>query len=220
MWLHFTEPLRAVGEYFQSRSYMKNHQFSKKGNGQPILVIPGFLTTDFSTKPLRKFLSRNGYQTYAWGLGRNLGRFEDLEKLLTKIDALYGKHQEKITIIGWSLGGVYGRILARERDDKIGHLITMGSPFSGIHKPNNAAWLFRLINGEGDKELEEKWLPDLSKPLPMLTSAIYTKKDGIVPWEVCIELIEDENSRNFEVSGSHCGLGVNKSVLKIIENIL
>ena len=218
--LHITEPFRAIREYFRSRTYLKNHQFQKKGNGQPVLLIPGFMTTDLSTKPLRKFLWRNGYQTYSWGLGRNLGRFEDLDKLLVKIDALYEKHQEKIILIGWSLGGVYGRALARERAEKVGHLITLASPFSGIREPNNALWLFELINGKGNEELEEKWLPDLPKPLPMLTSAIYTKKDGIVPWEVCVELVEDENSRNFEVQGSHCGLGFNKEVLVIVERIL
>ena len=115
----------------------------------------------------------------------------------------------------WSCLNIYKLKLHR-----VGHLITLASPFSGIREPNNALWLFELINGKGNEELEEKWLPDLPKPLPMLTSAIYTKKDGIVPWEVCVELVEDENSRNFEVQGSHCGLGFNKEVLVIVERIL
>ena len=211
--LYFLEVPRAIFERIQSNKFLKKYTPEKRADGHPVFVIPGFMASDFSTKPLRKFFDRIGYKTFGWGLGRNLGRIGNLEVLSKKLDAIYQKDNQKITLIGWSLGGVYARELAKKNPNQIRQIITLGSPFSEVTAPNNAMWLFKLINPE---EIDPDWLAELEKPAPVPTVAIYSETDGIVPWRACIEKVEDELHENVEVHGSHFGLGVNKEVLDIL----
>ena len=218
--LYFSEGVRSIVERFSSAKFRKKYVPEKEGDGRPILVIPGFLGNDKNTKPLRDFLERLNYTAYPWELQRNMGKAEDLEKLMAKVIAISEKHQEKITIIGWSLGGVYARDLAKQRPDLIRQVITMGSPFGGIMNPNNAVWLFRLLRGKATKIWDEKWLQKIHEPAPVLTTAIYSKTDGVIYWKDCLEKVEDALHHNVEANGSHLGMPHNKAILKIIANEL
>ncbi len=216
-----TEGGRAIVELGTYLPYRFLNKIPKTGDGHPVLILPGFMATDFSTVPLRSFIYDLGYKVYGWGEGRNFASIEYLELLLEKIDMLYDKHGMKISLIGWSLGGVYARQLAKERPNKIRQVITMGSPFKGITKPNNAKWMYNIITkGKGTDGIDPELLADIPHPAPVPTTAIYSKQDGVVPWEMCKEDVENKIHQNIEVRGSHLGLGVNPSVLQIIADRL
>jgi len=217
--LYFTETFRAIGDRVASIQFRKTFTPTTKGDGHPVLVIPGFLTSDTSTKILRDFIKRIGHTPYAWEMGRNYGNIEDLVTLVEKLDALHKKHQEKVSLIGWSLGGVYARELAKQRPELVRQVITLGSPFAGLQEPNNASWIFDLMKGEKAKKLDPVWLATVPNPAPVPTTALYSKKDGIVSWMVCMEK-EDALHQNIEVRGSHLGFGFNKQVMVIIADRL
>ncbi len=215
-----TEIWRAALEYGLMVPYRYFHSQEVAGDGHPVLVIPGFMATDKSTQPLRDFMDELGYSSYGWGLGRNYGDEEHLDLLLHQVDELYQKHKQKVTLIGWSLGGIFVRQTAKTNPHLIRQVITLGSPFGSITDSNRASWLHKLITGgKGDDIIDPELLLDIPKPAPVPTTAIYSKQDGIVPWEYCMEE-ESDIHQNIQVIGSHLGFGVNPIVLNIIEDRL
>ncbi|MFT4760733.1 MAG: putative esterase [Paraglaciecola sp.] len=216
-WL-LTEAGRALTEFGMSvpyRGYSK--RFCKNGDGHPVLVLPGFMASDTSTSRLRQYISNMGYTSLKWDLGRNYGKEETIDMLLDKLEELFDLYGEKISLVGWSLGGVYARQLAKAHPDKIRQVITLGSPFRGISEANNVAWIYNLLTGgRRVTDVDPLLLADLPNPAPVPTTAVYSKQDGIVPWQVCMEAEETLIHQNVEVRSSHLGLGVNPSVLKII----
>jgi len=178
------------------------------------------LSTDTSTRLMRSFIQKLGYTPYGWELGRNSADASFLDLLQERLELLHEDHQEAITIIGWSLGGVYARQLGKAMPDKIRQIITLGSPFAGIQEPNNVAWIYNLISkGDRIRRVDPALFDDIPLPAPVPTTAVYTKEDGIVPWHLCMEE-EDEIHQNIQVRGSHVGLGVNATVLEIIADRL
>jgi pimeloyl-ACP methyl ester carboxylesterase len=199
-----------------------------KGDGHPVMVLPGFMASDISTKPLRSFLARKGYQSQGWGLGRNLGTHivggqQVLsDELLNKVIELSVIHDAKVSLVGWSLGGVLAREVARIIPDCVRQVITLGSPFNG---PSGSAsiveGLFELINGnlaQGNPEIMKKML----LPPPVPTSALYSKSDGVSHWKACLHHSFGDHleAENIEVRGSHTGLGHNPQVVWIVANRL
>ncbi|MBU3004071.1 hypothetical protein [Paraglaciecola arctica] len=198
------------------------------GDGHPVLVIPGFLASDLSTKPIRSFLKRKGYQSYGWELGRNLGTHivggEQVlsDKLINRVIELSVIHNAKVSIVGWSLGGILARELARIIPDCVRQVITLGSPFNGTQGSSLAvAGLFEMINGNVSKTNPEI-VQHMHTPPPVPNSALYSKSDGVVHWQSCInQNIEDHHlAENIQVRGSHSGLGHNPQAVWIIANRL
>lgn len=221
LFLFFTEVFRALYELRNVLPWIKKYKVSQKGDKHTVMVIPGFMASDVSTKPLRRFLDKLGYQTCGWELGTNLADLKELNIVSEKIDQLYKKNNQPISLIGWSLGGVYARELAKEKPEKIRQVITLGSPFAGVTQPNNANLTFNIVKWlKGYPELDEAFIATLPNPAIVPTTAIYSKKDGIVPWEVCMEQKEDDIHQNIEVKSSHLGMGVHKDVLTIIADRL
>lgn len=199
-----------------------------KGDGHPVMVLPGFMATDASTKPLRSFLSRKGYQSHGWGLGRNLGTHivggqQVLsDQLLNKVIEMSVIHDAKVSLVGWSLGGVLAREIARLIPGCVRQVITLGSPFNGPSGSASAVeGLFELINGN-----LAKGNPDVTKqmflPPPVPTSALYSKSDGVAHWKACLHhsFGDNKQAENIEVVGSHTGLGHNPQVVWIVANRL
>lgn len=216
-----TEGLRAfleLGSYFPYRLLVNNEG---SGDGHPVLILPGFMSSDTSTIPLRSFIHKLDYKVYGWGEGRNYAQSDYIELLTKKLENIYLKHKEPITLIGWSLGGIYARQLAKHNPCIIRQIIVMGSPFKGVYTANNAVWMYDLLKKSkiiGD-DIDDELLKDFPFPAPVPTTAIYTKEDGVVPWQLCLE-DEDEWHQNIQVRGSHLGLGVNPLVLQIIADRL
>lgn len=198
------------------------------GDGHPVLVIPGFLASDISTKPIRSFLNDKGYKTYGWKLGRNLGTHIVggsrvlSDRLINRVIELSVIHNAKVSIVGWSLGGILARELARIIPDCVRQVITLGSPFNGAQGSSSVVeGLFELINGNVSQSN-----PDVVKqmftPPPVPHSAIYSKTDGVVHWKACInqQIEAHHQAENIQVRGSHSGLGHNPQVVWIIANRL
>lgn len=194
-----------------------------RGDGHPVLVLPGFTTTDASTTLLRRYLELLGYTPFAWELGRNLGPKaigREGEKLVDRLDAIHVETSRKVTIIGWSLGGVMARQLARRRPDLVRQVISLGSPFTGNPQATNVLRAYEALTGQRIADAETQYQLHESRTAPPVPStAIYSKADGIVAWQNCCEP-QDAATDNIEVYGSHCGLGVNASVLYAIADRL
>ncbi len=199
-------------------------QAAPKGDGHPIMVLPGYMGGDGTTKLLRTFLKNRNYQAYGWDLGRNLGQYSDPhagcnEQIVNRLKDIYEKHGEKVTVIGWSLGGVYARELARLQPDLVRSVITLGSPFAGDMRANHVTWLFEKTSGFKLKQMEGFLRKRMDLPPPVPTTSFFSKTDGVTAWECCIE-IEDETTENIEVFSSHCGLGHHPFVMWAIADRL
>jgi len=220
LWL-VSEPHRAIFEYGISIPYKFWKTRKVSGDGHPVLVLPGFMATDKSTSPLRQFIDNLGYEAYGWDIGRNFGKEEYLDLLIAKLEEIHATHDEQVTLIGWSLGGIFARQLAKANPKMVRQVITLGSPFRNVLESNNASWMHQLLRGGKNKAAaDEALLADIPLPAPVPTTAIYTKEDGVVPWEYCLEETEDNLHQNIQVRGSHCGLGYNPAVLRILEDRL
>jgi pimeloyl-ACP methyl ester carboxylesterase len=187
-----------------------------RGDGHPVLVLPGFVTTDRSTHILRRFLDRLGYDARAWELGRNLGPKaigQEGEKLIARLEAIHAETGEKVSLVGWSLGGMMARQLARRRPDMVRQVITLGSPIVGDPRATNAWRAYQRLTGQKLSDPEAKaQIAESHEAPPVPATAIWSRDDGIVAWQNCLEP-EASTTDNIEVKGSHCGLGVNPIVL-------
>ena len=218
-WL-MTETSRALFELGAFYPYSALSTIKKSGDGHPVLVMPGFMAGDASTAPLRRFLEKLGYTPYGWDIGRNRAKEEYIETLKIRLKRIHTIHNAKASLIGWSLGGVYARQIAKDLPELVRQMIVLGSPFKGLTQPNHARWVYDLITkGDTERRVDERLLKDIPKPAPVPTTSIYTKEDGIVPWQVCLE-DEDDLHQNVRVRGSHIGLGVNPAVLNLIADRL
>lgn len=194
-----------------------------RGDGHPVLVLPGFTTSDRSTAVLRRYLTRKGYDAHTWDLGRNLGpRAIGLqgEKLVDRLNAVHELTGKKVSLVGWSLGGVMARMVSRRVPDAVRQVISLGSPFTGTPRATNVWRAYELLTGQriDDNEVREQ-LRESATPPPVPSTAIWSREDGVVAWQNCVEPFAT-NSDNIEVHGSHCGLGVNPAVLYAVADRL
>lgn len=208
-----------LGSFVSLRLLMRH---LPKGDGHPVLVLPGFLASDASTGPLRGVLKDLDYKPYKWGLGRNL-RFDDNREaeMLELLDKIYDEHGERVSIVGWSLGGVFAREVAKARPEKVRFVISLGSPISSNRNYSNARKLYDRING-APEHTQAARMAQLHVPPPAPTTSIFTKYDGVVAWQGSIQDPDEANAQteNIEVPASHFGLGVNPLVIYLIANRL
>ena len=203
--------LRAFVELSASLALMPLLQRAPRGDGHPVLVLPGLIASDMSTQLLRSYLGNLGYDARGWGLGRNMGLKEGLrDKMLAAVRELHQETGRKVSLIGWSLGGVYAREIAAELPDAVRSCIMLGSPIHGHPRSTNAWRIYELASGQSvdDPKLQ---LPDAALP-PVPTTAIFSRSDGVVAWQCSVEA-KTATSESIEVDGSHCGLGAHPAVL-------
>lgn len=189
-------------------------KYLPQGDNHPVLVFPGFLASSRSTSPLRKFLAGLGYRSHRWKLGYNMGYSYKLHYgMRDRVSELVERYGEKISLVGWSLGGVYARELARELPDIVRQVITMGSPFRGHPSSSNAHGIFKLFSEVPYEELPASFRQNMAQPPPVPTTAMYTRGDGVVAWQSTVELSDRDDVENIHVGGAHLGLGFNPRVL-------
>jgi hypothetical protein len=219
LWLALEGP-RALLERLSYVAAADLLERAPRGDGHPVLVLPGFLAADDSTRPLRSYLKRLGYSAHPWLLGRNLGaRGSVRERLASRAAALADRFGRKITLVGWSLGGIYARELAKRMPDRVRQVITLGSPFGDVARPTSFARWFESASGRDlGSEMSDVVARIRSAP-PVPATAIYSKSDGITHWRACRES-DGPRRENIEVPGSHCGLGWNPLVLWAIADRL
>jgi pimeloyl-ACP methyl ester carboxylesterase len=183
------------------------------GDGHPVLTLPGFLASDLSMAPMRRYLKELGYDTHAWRMGRNTGGVARMQgALLDRLKEIHADVGRKISVVGWSLGGIYARQLALQAPHIVRCVVTLGSPFANDVRATNATRLYEALSGETIEEHSELQQA-IAGDLPVPTTSMYSKSDGIVNWRTCV-LRPSDTAENIEVRfASHVGLGVNAAAL-------
>ncbi len=195
---------------------------AKRGDGHPVLVIPGFLASDASTVLTRRFLRSVGFDAYGWELGRSLGGIRHSRAgLAARLEAIYAKTGKRVSIVGWSLGGVMARDLARTHPEIVRYVVGLASPLSRDMRSANTGTLYtRLAKGDVDIDVAAEETSMLAREfdalvedLPCPSTAMYSRCDGVVNWQTCLTY-ENERAENLEViASSHTGFGVNPAAL-------
>ena len=208
------EPSRAGAELATFVAVLPLLELAPRGDGHPVVVLPGFMASDLTTTALRQYLRSLGYRVHPWGLGTNVGpTAEALAGCVDLLERAHDRDGRTVTIIGWSLGGIYARQMARDAPDLVRQVITLGSPFQlAKGSQTHASWLFSRYS---HLHVDPSSLPEPQASrgsLPVPTTAIYTRTDGIVRWHTCLTAA-GPTAENIEVRGSHCGLGHNVGAL-------
>jgi len=219
--LFASDPLRAGVGLAAWPLAMRVTRSAPPGNGAPVLVLPGLLASDFSTRPLRSFLIRIGYHVHGWQLGRNLGPTPAVEAgLRERIEKLAERHGKPVAVLGWSLGGILARGAAAERPDLFTQVITLGTPFAMDRAEQTRAT--KTYERYAHLHTPGRGLPippEVRGPLPLPATSIWSKQDGIVSWRASLEK-PSPTAENIAVHGSHLGLGHNPAVLWAIADRL
>ncbi len=199
----------------QSAARFPQLAFQPRGAGDPVVVLPGFSAGDASTAPLRLFLGLLGHDVRGWGLGTNSG---DVPALLPRVIAETERCAvatgTRVRLVGWSLGGYLAREVARERPDLVERVVTLGSPIVGGPKYTAAAHAYQLRGVDLDA-LEAQIAEREKTPLQTPVTAIYSKRDGVVAWQACIDR-HNADVEHVEVFSSHVGLGFHAGVYALI----
>ncbi len=189
-----------------------------RGDGHPVLVFPGLGANDLTTQPLRRFLDQLGYQTHPWGQGFNFGpRHGVLEQCSAQIRRLFRHHARPVSLIGWSLGGIYARELAKELPDHARCVITLGTPFTGHPRATNAWRFFEMVSGQ--RVSDPALLAGIREAPPVPCTSIYSRSDGVVAWRCSVQEPGPQRE-NIEVHASHLGLGLNPLALYAVADRL
>src|SRR5258706_16062100 len=178
-----------------------------RGDGHPVLVLPGLVASDTSTRPLRSFLKNRGYAVSGWRQGRNLGLRDGVQQAMVDlVRELSDNHQRKVSLVGWSLGGLYARQLAKMMPGRVRSVITLGSPFAAGPKATNAWRVYEAASGRRADEEDGRFGGSLAGTPPGPTTPIFSRTDGLCAWQGCMEKTS-AMSESIEVESSHCGMG-------------
>ena len=192
-----------------------------EAHGQPVMVIPGLTTGDISTVIIRSFLNSKNFSAYGWELGINLDYTQKLEdKLIDRVDEIAQKHGQKVALIGWSLGGITTRILAKHAPENISQVFSLGGPFTNLKGDTHVSWWGELVAGRKIEDFNQQWAEDAAAQPSMPSTSIYSKTDGMVSWEYCVDWNTGPQTQNIEVLCNHLGFGFNPVVWMIIHDRL
>jgi len=224
LWRHLTAPLRLglearagweLGALIVTAPLLA---VAHRGDGHPVLVLPRLLGCDLSTEPLRRTLRALGYAATPWEQGVNLGpRPGVLDRCRARLEGLHAEHGRRVSLVGWSLGGLYARELAKQAPDLVRCVITLGSPIDGDPKPADLWRAYESVTG-APMGLPETHGP-LSAPPPVPSSAIVSRSDGIVPWPHANET-PGPRTETIEVQSSHLGLAMHPLAVHAIADRL
>jgi pimeloyl-ACP methyl ester carboxylesterase len=183
-----------------------------RGDGSPVLVLPGFGASDTSTALLRRFLDGRGHRSHGWGMGRNRG---DVPALVPRVIALTQRlaGDGPVPLVGWSLGGVLAREVARERPDLVQQVITMGTPVVGGPKYTLTARTYAAQGADLD-HIEAVVAERNREPITVPVTAIYSRNDGVVDWRACID--HHPQVEHIEVRATHLGMGASAQVFELL----
>jgi len=188
------------------------------GQGQPVMVIPGMMSGDETVRYLRRSLAASGFAPHASGImfhavasAASVGRAE------RQLERNHQDSGQKVVLLGWSLGGLYARALAHRHPHLVSAVVTLGAPFSGDMRANNAWKLYEAIN-RGPIEAVPFDDPIAQKP-PVPTVAVWSTNDGIIA-PAAARGQPDESDRQVEVSARHLDLASNRACVRRVIEVL
>jgi pimeloyl-ACP methyl ester carboxylesterase len=218
--LYLSDIPRAAVDYGVLLTTLPLHRTLPTGDGHPVLVLPGLLAGDSSTWTLRRILRRLGYRAHGWGQGRNIGpTAKAVAGMADRLQQLHTRYDAPVSLIGWSLGGIFARGLARRQPSMVRQVITLGSPFAMEHERQSRAG--PSFDRYAHLHVERPRLPleSEAEPLPVPATSIYSRFDGIVAWRACLER-SSAQAENIAVVASHLGYGHNAAVVWAIADRL
>lgn len=214
-----TEPLRAILEFCSTQL---GQEPMVEGDGHPVVVYPGLGFGALTTSQLRNALSNCNFAVYDWELGTNRGPqgvFTDwMTPLVNRVEALREKHGRRVSLVGWSLGGIYAREIAKRSPEAVRQVITLATPFHALDGANHAGTLFKMLGGD-TSQLTPEFQKQLSQRPPVPTTSVYSKNDGVVCWEGCLEQ-PGKCVENIHVPASHLGMPSHPEVMRVVANRL
>ena len=216
-----TEPWRAALEYISHKRGLD--VTARPADGHPVVLYPGLGSSGLALKPLRKHCKSLGYNAIDWGRGFNTGPRGELDTWLAALaehtQRLLGPRRQSVTLLGWSLGGLYAREVAKLLGPRVRQVITIGTPFNADADHTNVGWVFRLLNGA--RPVFDQAISDRLRTAPAVpTTSIYSRSDGVVAWQTCTHRESADHTEDIEVSSSHLGMGWNPAVLAVVADRL
>jgi pimeloyl-ACP methyl ester carboxylesterase len=210
------EQARAVRDLAAFRERRTLRGKAARGDGHPVLVMPGLFAGDFSTAPLRGFLRELCYDARGWKLGINRGPTADLRaKLEARLLHLAERHGRTVSLVGWSLGGIYARELARAHPDRVRVVVTLATPFRDISATHASRLVAIRPGGRSLRDAHDLHVY-LGQPVPVPATSIYSRSIGS-----CAGTEQPGPQReNVEVSCSHTGMGFHPEALAVIADRL
>ncbi|GAC1614809.1 MAG: hypothetical protein NVS9B1_24460 [Candidatus Dormibacteraceae bacterium] len=196
----------------------------KRGEGRPVLLIPGFLAGDQSLQTMRTWLRRLDYLPELSGIRFNVRYSEvTLEGVLERLYVHHRKSRQKVAIVGHSRGGLLAKVIADRNPEMVSQVIALGSPLNealDVHPLTmaavHAARLYNRVRFRTKLDTEDQFTLDLAAPPKVPLTSIYTRSDGVVNWNACLR----DDVEAIEVKGSHGGLGVNAEVYRHLARLL
>ena len=220
--LFLTEPVRGLVDLAALLVAAPWLACAPRGDGHGVLVLPGLLASDTSTLLLRRYLSWLGYDVRGWDLGRNRGPTEEVLAGLPRALLDHARRTGRpISLVGWSLGGVYARELARREPRHVRQVITLGSPFAltNPRRQSRANGPYRRLSHLHADGARLPTSEQRAQPIAVPSTSVYSRLDGVVSWQACLEP-ETRLHQNVEVRCSHLGFGVDPATLWLIADRL
>jgi pimeloyl-ACP methyl ester carboxylesterase len=211
--------LRVIPEAAAGFALHRLNRDLPRGNGEPVFVLPGYGANDLAMQLLVHRLHLLGYAAQSWGLGKNTGNLKQLIPAATeKVLALSAWTGRKVRLVGWSLGGVVAREIARDHADVVESIVTLGSPVVGAAKYTFVAHAYRKRGFDLDR-MEAAAAARDAIPLQVPVTALYDRHDAIVAWQACIDRVTP-GVRHIEVHCSHLGMAFDRRVFRLIAETL
>ena len=191
-----------------------------RGDGHPVLVLPGMLADDATTEPLRRIIAARGLRAFPWQLGPNVGPAREIMTAIPRrIAQLHERSGQTVSLVGWSLGGVLAREFARQCPEHVRDVVTLGSPLrlraSDPPDLTTVGRIYQALRPLHDPRFVDAPRETAHPQLPCPSTSIYSRSDGVVPWRACVD-DADATHENVEVVASHCGLGVNPAPVTVV----
>jgi thioesterase domain-containing protein len=214
-----TEPLRALLDFLSAKV---GPVPAGQGDGHPVIVYPGLGAGAVTTHALRKHLRECGFAADDWGFGVNTGPDgtpdEWFAMLADRVRELHAATGRRVSLVGWSLGGVYAREVAKLAPGSVRQVITLATPFGALGDGNHASTVYRLLGGD-TSHLTPEMQAQLREAPPVPTTSIYSKSDGVVSWQACLQA-DGTQVQNLEVNASHLGIVTHPRVLAMVQDRL
>jgi pimeloyl-ACP methyl ester carboxylesterase len=214
-----TEPLRALFDYCSARLGQLQ---TGEGDGHPVIVYPGLGAGALTTAQLRGYLKDCKFTAHDWALGVNTGPEGELDAwlapLVERVAALQAQGGRRVSLVGWSLGGIYAREIAKRVPQAVRQVVTLATPFGSLGGGNHAGTLFKLLGGDTSRLTPELQARLRQRP-PVPTTSIYSRSDGLVSWRGCLEAPAPD-VENVAVQASHLGMASHPEVLRIVADRL
>ncbi|HEY8358221.1 MAG TPA: alpha/beta hydrolase [Ramlibacter sp.] len=214
-----TEPFRAALDFFSAKLGQPPRV---RGDGHPVVIYPGLGAGAMNTSQLRGYLRACNFAVNDWGMGVNRGPDGPMQPwvglLAQRVRELHAQSGRKVSLLGWSLGGIYAREVAKLCPGSVRQVITLATPFRSMGFGNHAGTIFRMLGGD-TSQLTPELQAHLSRRPPVPVTSIYSRSDGMVSWSGCLET-PAADTENVEVDASHLGMPTHAEVLRVVADRL